>query len=188
MNVEKHLLRLCLLVRNDWMSIKNVVQGEYSVSSLVEDQLTTVLGSCIAACIYDIKAGIGGMNHFLLPGGSGGTEGNVKYGAFLMEVLVNELLKAGANRNMMKARLYGGGKMNAALGDVGARNIAFARKYLGNESIPLEFEDVGGTLARRITMLPTIGKVDVRLIQGEAETVNEEIKSHHKSSSEIMFF
>lgn len=170
------------------MSIKSVVQGEYSVSSLVEDQLTTVLGSCIAACIYDVKAEIGGMNHFLLPGGNGDSASNVKYGAFLMELLVNELLKAGASKKSMKARLYGGGKMNAALGDVGARNIAFAREYLGNEGIPLEFEDVGGTLARRITMLPTIGKVDVRLIQSEAETVTEEITSHRKSPSEVMFF
>jgi chemotaxis protein CheD len=128
------------------------------------------------------------MNHFLLPEARNGSATNVKYGAFLMELLVNDLLKAGAKKSRMSAKLYGGSKMNAALGDVGDRNILFARRYLENEGITLEMQDVGGSLARRISMWPAIGKVDVRLIQGDSNDANETVLAPRKVISDVVLF
>jgi chemotaxis protein CheD len=170
------------------MNIKNVVQGEYAVSCDDAGRLTTILGSCIAACIYDFDAEIGGMNHFLLPEGQDGVAGNVKYGAYLMELLVNELLKSGAQKSRMKASLFGGSKMNPALGNVGDRNIMFARDYLQNEGIPVEAEDVGGALARRITMHPTIGRVDVRFIQSDFVSTDLEMAPRKRQKPDVQLF
>lgn len=170
------------------MNIKSVVQGEYAVSRDVDGRLTTILGSCIAACIYDVDARVGGMNHFLLPEGQEGVAGNVKYGAYLMELLVNDLLKSGAQKSQMQASLYGGSKMNPALGDVGDRNIMFARDYLKNEGIAIADEDVGGALARRITMHPTNGKVDVRFIQSDVVSPDLDMAPRKRQESEVQLF
>lgn len=170
------------------MSVMSVVQGEYKVSDTPDVRLTTVLGSCIAACVVDNVAKIGGMNHFLLPEAKSGAVGDVKYGAFLMELLVNDLLKAGASKSNMTASLYGGSKMNAALGNVGERNISFARRYLENEGIPLRVEDVGGDLARRIMMDPTSGQVDVRFIEKDQDTVPVERVNRQERKSNVELF
>ncbi len=113
--------------------------------------ITTVLGSCIAACLYDDVAGIGGMNHFMLPASTYGDRVCGSYGVHAMEILINKLMQLGASRMRLKAKLFGGGKVIHRLKqfeDVGERNIRFAKEFLACESIPIVAEKVGGTTAQ----------------------------------------
>lgn len=130
------------------------------------DVLTTVLGSCIAACVHDPVRGLGGMNHFLLP--SLDREGSVaagmatRYGAHAMELLVNEVMKAGAHRGDLEVKLFGGAAVTGALGDSGHRNIAFVRHYVEAEGLRLRAADLGDEVARRVEFHPRSGKARVR--------------------------
>ncbi len=147
----------------------SVIQGEYAVSKEDGAAMSTVLGSCIAACLYDPVQRVGGMNHFLLPEARTGDSQNVKYGAYLMELLINDLLKMGAQRSRLRVKLAGGGKMSQFLGDVGAKNIAFVKKYLANEGLPVEWSSLGGTQARRIHFYPTTGQLVEKFVQNDAQ-------------------
>ena len=111
-----------------------ILPGEYYVTREAE-AVSTVLGSCISACIRDLETGVGGMNHFMLPedNGSGGGSWNTadggastRYGLYAMESLINELLKLGARRERLEVKLFGGGRILPSMTDVGMRNIAFA--------------------------------------------------------------
>ena len=170
------------------METVNVIQGEYAVATKASVQMTTVLGSCIAACVFDTKARIGGMNHFLLPGSVSGNSNNVKYGAYLMELLLNDLLKSGADRRFMRAKLYGGSKMNASIGNVGERNILFVQDYLRNESIPIEAEDLGGTQSRRITFQPTTGQVMLKVTKENVDLDTRPSARARKPPSDVLLF
>lgn len=147
--------------------IISVIQGEYAVSAEPGAAMSTVLGSCIAACLYDPVRQVGGMNHFLLPEARTGASQNVKYGAYLMELLINDLLKMGAQRSQLRVKLAGGGKMSKFLSDVGEKNIAFVNKYLANEGLPVEWRSVGGTQARRIHFYPTTGRLDEKSVRND---------------------
>ncbi len=149
--------------------IISVIQGEYAVSDQPNVTMSTVLGSCIAACLYDQNRRVGGMNHFLLPEAKTGDGQNVKYGAYLMELLINDLLKMGAQRHHLRAKLVGGGKMSQLLGDVGAKNIEFGRRYLINEGIPIDWESMGGVQARRVHFYPTTGELKEKFVQNDAQ-------------------
>ncbi len=149
-------------------SIKvHVTQGESHVTTDPQVVMTTVLGSCIAACIRDPQAGVGGMNHFLLPdsGDGRGTGGDaVRYGAYAMELLINELLKKGARRERLEAKIFGGAKLFDGLSDVGASNSAFAERFLRDEGIPIVSSSTGGVSARRVEFWPASGRVRQRLV------------------------
>ncbi len=146
----------------------NVIQGDYTISEDSEAVLTTVLGSCIAVCLSDTVRGIGGMNHFLLPNREGTAGENVRYGAYAMELLINGLLKEGAERGRLQAKVFGGGKMIGTLRDIGASNAEFARSFLADEGIPCLAESTGGTQARRIRFWPTSGRVKQLLVTSDA--------------------
>lgn len=144
----------------------HVIQGEHHVATGPDTMLTTVLGSCVAACIRDPVAGVGGMNHFLL-GEQTGPETDQeaqRYGAYAMELLINGLIAKGAKRNRLEAKLFGGARMFEGLSDVGASNAVFAKKFLANEGIPVTGESLGGTCARRIEFWPESGRVRQRLV------------------------
>jgi chemotaxis protein CheD len=135
----------------------HLVQGECHVSADPAVVLATTLGSCVAACIRDPAAGVGGMNHFLLPE-SPDAEGlvSLRYGAFAMELLINGLLSKGARRERMQAKLFGGGRLSLGLADIGLRNAVFAREFLEREGIlfaggSLQFWPVLGR-ARQLTL------------------------------------
>jgi chemotaxis protein CheD len=147
-------------------SIKvHVTQGESHVTTDPQVVMTTVLGSCIAACIRDPQAGVGGMNHFLLPEGDGRAGGDaVRYGAYAMELLINDLLKKGARRERMEAKIFGGAKLFDGLSDVGASNSAFAERFLRDEGIPIVSSSTGGVSARRVEFWPASGRVRQRLV------------------------
>lgn len=132
--------------------------------------LVTVLGSCIAACIRDSVTGIGGMNHFMLPeAGTGeGTNGSpARYGAYAMEILINSLLKMGARRSFLEAKVFGGGAVMRELShsNVGERNSEFALDYLKNEGIKVVVKDVLGELPRKVYFFPESGKVMIKKIK-----------------------
>lgn len=150
-----------------------VVQGESRASAAADVVLSTVLGSCVAACLYDPVAGIGGMNHFLLPGArEGGRGDDVVYGAHLMELLVNDVMRLGAQRPRLAAKLFGGGRIVAGLSDIGRKNAEFAERYLAYEGIRLVGRDVGGDRARRLQFWPATGRARVRYAaadDGQAE-------------------
>ncbi len=134
-----------------------VTQGETYVTADAREVLTTVLGSCIAACLHDPIAKVGGMNHFLLPDG-GGHDRAARYGVNAMEILINGLLRQGALRARLQAKLFGGASVIAGLSDVGAGNVAFAEKFLADEGIALAGGDVRGTRARRVQFWPVSGR------------------------------
>jgi len=145
-----------------------VVQGDHRVSADPETALITVLGSCVAACLYDPLRGVGGMNHFLLADGDG--EEAMRYGAYAMEVLINDLLKIGASRERLQAKLFGGAKIMDRLNDIGAENVTFARKFLSTEGIPLVGESLGGRRARRVEFWPVGGRARQREVDQFSET------------------
>lgn len=142
----------------------NLVQGEYAVSADTSVALTTILGSCVAACMRDPRAGVGGMNHFLLPGALVGKADSVERGVHAMELLINELLKAGARRDRLEAKIFGGARMMKNLSDIGAKNASFAADFLRQEGIPVVGGSTGGEQARRIRFWPATGKAQQRIM------------------------
>ena len=137
-----------------------ILPGEYFVHD--EDMLImTTLGSCIAACIWDRNARIGGMNHFMLPEGSGDSG---RYGSYAMELLINELLKRGASRLTLEAKVFGGGQVISGMNtmNVGERNTQFVMDYLKTERITVVSKDVLDIYPRKVCFLPASGKAMVK--------------------------
>jgi chemotaxis protein CheD len=139
-----------------------VLPGEYFVSSQ-DLVIMTVLGSCIAACIWDGATRVGGMNHFMLPDGVAG-DGSGRYGSYAMELLINELIKQGARRETMQAKIFGGAQVMAGFTsmNVGERNTAFVRDYLATERIPVVSQDVMDIHPRKVCFFPVTGKALVK--------------------------
>lgn len=148
----------------------HVVQGEFHVSGDPGVVLTTILGSCVAACLRDPVARLGGMNHFLLPGDGGGDGGEapdaMRYGVHAMELLVNGLLRAGARRERLEARLFGGARMLQGLTDVGRQNADFAEGFLRRERIALAGASLRGDRGRRVQFWPHGGRTRQMLLDG----------------------
>lgn len=137
----------------------HIIQGEYRVVAEEDIVLSTVLGSCVAACMRDPDARVGGMNHFLLPGGNASSSLEAeRYGAYLMELLINGLLKRGARRERIEAKLFGGARMVEGLSNIGVQNATFAREFLANEGIRIVAENLGGTHGRRLEFFPISGR------------------------------
>jgi chemotaxis protein CheD len=137
-----------------------VLPGEYFVDN--EDLLVmTTLGSCIAACLWDRHAQIGGMNHFMLPEGQGDSG---RYGSFAMELLINEMMKRGASKGRMEAKIFGGGAVISGMNtiNVGERNTNFVIDYLKTERIPIVSKDVMDVYPRKVCFLPHSGKAMVK--------------------------
>lgn len=137
--------------------LQHVIQGEFAVTDDPSIVLTSILGSCVAACFHDPVARVGGMNHFLLPGDESSGDDSLRYGVNSMELLINGLLRRGARRDRMEAKLFGGARVLAGLSDVGSQNAAFARRFLKEEGIPCIGESLGGNQARRVRFSPTTG-------------------------------
>jgi chemotaxis protein CheD len=150
-----------------------ILPGEYYVTRH-EEAITTVLGSCVSACVRDTHVGIGGMNHFMLPEDSSTGKNTwldpavglaTRYGSYAMESLINSLLKAGAARNRLEIKLFGGGRILTSMTDVGARNIEFIHQYAKLEGYAIAAEDLGGTQPRRVIYFPASGRVKVRRLK-----------------------
>lgn len=157
-----------------------VLPGEYFVSNenLV---IMTVLGSCIAACLWDSRAHVGGMNHFMLPDGDL-ADASGRYGSYAMELLINEMLKLGARRETMQAKIFGGAQVmhNFTTMNVGERNTNFVLNYLHTERIPIVSEDVLDIYPRKVVFFPVTGKAMVkRLAHAHPEAlVDQEVRGN----------
>ncbi|GGY79504.1 chemoreceptor glutamine deamidase CheD [Pseudoduganella plicata] len=154
-----------------------ILPGEYYYTA--KDMLiVTVLGSCVSACIRDRVSGLGGMNHFMLP--DGGADNNspvsasARYGTFAMEILINSLLKSGARRENLEAKVFGGGAVLKGFTamNVGERNAAFVQTFLKNERIRIVAEDLNDIYPRKVYFFPRTGKVLVKkLMQTHNDTL-----------------
>lgn len=150
-----------------------LLQGDVQVSTDPELVITTMLGSCVAACMWDELAGIGGMNHFLLPGTDPNSRGAVQEGVHAMELLVNGLIQSGASRDRIKVKLLGGGKMFDSRIDIGAKNAEFAMWFVRNEGFELVDCCLGGQRGRNIRFWPVGGRIQRRFMN-DANIAKEE--------------
>lgn len=150
----------------------HIIQGEYHVTDDPEMSLATVLGSCVAACIRDPLAGVGGMNHFLLPGDMerSGQQAEREM-VHIMELLLNGLFKRGAQRSRLEAKLFGGARMFAGLTDVGVKNAAFAEHFLRHEGVTVIGGSLGGNAGRRVEYWPVSGRARAQVIAGAVDRV-----------------
>lgn len=149
-----------------------VLPGEYFVAN-TDILIMTVLGSCIAACIWDPKASVGGMNHFMLPEGDA-SDTSGRYGSYAMELLINEMLKLGARKECMQAKIFGGGQVMSGFTtmNVGERNTQFVLDYLHTERITVVSRDVLDIYPRKVVFFPTTGKAMVKkLAHSHPETL-----------------
>lgn len=153
-----------------------VTQGEFRIGTSEEDILVTTLGSCVATCLCDPVAKVGGMNHFLLPQDVGNGEGNLRYGAHAMELLINGLLKKGAQRHRLRAKLFGGASMIERLGRIGASNAEFAVEFLRTEGIVCEGQSLGGTLARKLRYWPATGRAQQLFVDAADPIAERELR------------
>jgi chemotaxis protein CheD len=140
----------------------NIIQGEFVISDEPDVVLTTLLGSCVAACLRDSVSGIGGMNHFLLPGEAGSA--GLRYGVHAMELLMNGLLKRGARRERLEAKLFGGARLSDHLADIGEQNASFAERFMREEGIRVVGGSLRGEQGRRIQFWPTTGRARQALV------------------------
>ena len=153
--------------------VTTIHQGDCLVGGDEDLTFSTILGSCSAACIRDVEARVGGMNHFLLAEPSGSARdrygASARYGAFAMEQLINKVLTRGTGRKAnLEIKVFGGGLINSALTDVGAKNIEFVRQFLADEGYALAGEDVGGAFARRVMFKPHSGRAFVKRLDSDA--------------------
>jgi chemotaxis protein CheD len=162
----------------------SIVQGDYAVSDVEGAVMSTVLGSCVAACIYDPVAKVGGMNHFLLPGNPDrdGSDQSRRYGVFLMEMLLNALFQKGAARSRLQVKLFGGARVIDARSDAGAKNSQFAENFIKNEGLTLVSTSLGGFQGRRVEFEPVTGKARQKFIgmavpEPEPKTIAKELES-----------
>jgi len=136
--------------------------------------LTTVLGSCVAACLHDAQAGVAGMNHFMLPVDADDAPRSradaMRYGDYAMDMLLKEVLRAGARRERLQAKVFGGGAVLSHMTtlNIGDRNADFVLQFLREQGIAVAAQDLRGSHARRVCFMPATGKAVVRRLGGQA--------------------
>ncbi|MCW8878781.1 MAG: chemoreceptor glutamine deamidase CheD [Kangiellaceae bacterium] len=170
------------------MPTAKILPGEFYVTSHNE-VITTVLGSCISACIRDKKVKIGGMNHFMLPMQSDNNcsaelSTAARYGNFAMEQMINDILRNGGSRDNLEVKIFGGGKVMKGMTNVGKRNINFVREYIEIEGYNLVAEDVGGMYPRKVMYFPLNGKVMIKkLYSKHNSTIESRDESYYSKIS-----
>lgn len=168
-----------------------VMQGQALATGDAATEYSTVLGSCVATCLFDPEARVGGMNHFLLsepPAGCGNATVDEHYGVYLMELLVNTMLGKGARKSRLKAHLYGGANVNRNMMRIGTANAEFARAFLVREGIELVREDLGGTCARRVDFRPASGQVRCRTVEDRLAPPVQPTSRPDKSTGDVELF
>lgn len=178
--------------RNFEIQAAKIMPGEFYVTAR-QLLIVTVLGSCVSACIRDNRTGIGGMNHFMLPAGSDGGEPlsvSARYGTYAMEVLINQLLKMGARRENLEAKVFGGGNVlkGFTVANVGERNSLFALDYLENEGIPVVAKDLQDIYPRKVYFWPHDGRVlikKLKVLHNDTVAIREQEYSSRIRSSAV---
>jgi chemotaxis protein CheD len=134
-------------------------------ASPVPTEVVTILGSCVAICLYDASRGIGGLNHFMLPTDS--ATPSPRYVGHATDMLIEQLAAMGASRSRLQAKLFGGAavlKMGEGAADLGSRNVDAARIRLARERIPVVAECVGGDRGRKLTFITSEGTARIRQV------------------------
>lgn len=165
-----------------------VLQGEVKTSANPRVEMTTVLGSCIAICLFDPVAELGGMNHFLLSTGGGTESQEKKYGMYAFECLLNEILKRGGCRFDLRAKVFGGASIGGSYRDLGPKNGAFALDILAAEGIECTAKDLGGTQARRLRFLPCTGEARLMQVQRFEEPTPKPVRDPKPVAAALEFF
>ncbi|OQW94745.1 MAG: chemotaxis protein CheD [Beggiatoa sp. IS2] len=174
--------------------VAKVLPGEFYVTCH-DEILSTVVGSCVSACIRDSVRGIGGMNHFMLPVNSNiddkweKTQVNTatRYGNFAMEHMINEILKHGGKRQNLEVKLFGGGRIMTNMANIGQQNIDFVKAYIKLEGLMLLAEDLGDIYPRKILFFPMNGRVRVKKLRATEQTIlaREDAYRHHLENKPI---
>ncbi len=169
------------------LTIVKVYSSDCYVTPQPGEMLVTILGSCVAACIRDPIARVGGMNHFLLPGTSSTEVTSVsgdatRYGMFAMEQLINGIMQLGGQKRRFEVKLFGGGNVTSSTSMIGDKNVQFVRRFLKDEGIPITTEHLGGKLPRRIHYYPDSGRVMMRQLKRREDLriVEEENSYEHR--------
>lgn len=154
------------------LAAAKILPGEFYVSAEGE-MISTVLGSCVSACIRDKAIGVGGMNHFMLPAQGEGVDqwnssevsASMRYGNWAMEYLINEIIKQGGNKRNFEVKLFGGGQVLKNMTDIGRRNIDFVHAFLFREGLKVEVEDLGDYYPRKVLYFPDTGAVKMKKLR-----------------------
>ena len=141
-----------------------ISQGEHAIGNTPSEIISTVLGSCVSVCLWDPVARVGGMNHMLLPEAAS-DEVNLSAGAVDMDRMINAMVRIGADRRNLRAKVFGGASMLSGITDIGARNARFALGYLDREGIVCDAASTGGDSARQLKFLPESGSARQRLVR-----------------------
>jgi chemotaxis protein CheD len=139
-----------------------VLPGDLYVTR-VDEVISTVLGSCVSACVRDVARGVGGINHFMLPDApvrDGGS--SARYGVYALACLIDGVLRAGGTRGQLEVKVFGGGRVLATASDIGLANIELVHRFFAGEGLRIVAEDVGGPVARRLRYWPISGRVQVQ--------------------------
>lgn len=165
-----------------------ILPGEFYVTRLPEC-ITTVLGSCISVCAFDLAQQVGGMNHFMLPS-SGSSKLYLaskafRYGDIAMEQMINELLKMGADRKRLRFKAFGGGHIIKKMTAIGESNIQFLKKFMALEGFSIETSDLGGPHPRKVRFEPHSGRVWVkRLAHLHNDTISQRETDYQNNINE----
>lgn len=175
-----------------------VTVGEHYVTDRPDEMIVTVLGSCVSACVRDTHLKMGGMNHFMLPNSDHSSRAidgdSMRYGNNAMEVLINDILRAGGSRNRLEFKLFGGANLGDYSNLIGSKNARFAERYLADEQFMVDAKDLGQTYARRIRYFPYTGKVmmqaltrqtDISVFEAENEYQQEHVSDEVGGSIEL---
>lgn len=161
-----------------------ILPGEYYVTAR-DMVLVTVLGTCVSACIRDRVSGIGGMNHFMLPDSDADNHSpnsiTARYGSYAMELMINQLLKMGAHKANLEAKVFGGGSVlsGSAAANAGERNADFVLEYLQVEGIEVAGQDMLDAYPRKVYFFPNTGRVLVKKLRKmHNETIIEREKAY----------
>ncbi len=148
-----------------------VSQGKIAVDNHPGTVISTLLGSCVSVCLHDPVAGVGGMNHILLPDAPIGSPGATGVAVHAMETLVNPILKLGGDRYRLEAKVFGGASFSGVFGDIGGRNVDFVMNFLEVEGIECTGQSVGGHSARRLKFWPALGRVQQKMVQDAPDEI-----------------
>lgn len=161
---------------------RNINPGGWAIET--ERPIATLLGSCVAVCLFDPKLKLGGMNHFLLPSKASGANADtdvILNGDYAMEVLVNGLLNKGASKTRLVAKAFGGGTIVSSIRmAIGERNSQFAKEWLDREGIPLVASDFSGPWSRKVILVPQTGDAFCRRMPTTQATVTEVVKAEQE--------
>lgn len=168
MHRSRYFSQMTYFDRHFNLQAVKILPGEYHATG-GNTLITTLLGSCVSACLFDPVAGVGGMNHYMLPGTSG-TErgddaGSARYGVHAMELLVEHLLRLGASQRSLNAKVFGAGRVMEKMSDVGQRNAEFALRYLREREIAVTALDLGDIYPRKVCFFPASGRVFVKRVR-----------------------